>query len=94
MASPIMRVKAPKLAAEDFTVQAAITDVLKNTGLIEAVAAAAGIASPLLDACHGLYGEAVRLGFGDADMAAVLKALQARSERLTASRDGRKPGGT
>jgi 3-hydroxyisobutyrate dehydrogenase len=93
MASPIMRVKAPKLAAEDFAVQAAVTDVLKNTGLITAAAAAAGIASPLLEACHALYGETARLGFGDADMTAVLRTLHTRSERLTASRDATGRGG-
>lgn len=94
MASPIMRAKAPKLAAEDFAVQAAVTDVLKNTGLIAAAAAAAGIASPLLEDCHALYSETARLGLGDADMTAVLRALQARSERLTASSVPPRRGGT
>lgn len=86
MASPIMRVKAPKLADEDFAPQAAITDVLKNASLVAAAAAAAGIASPLIEVCEALYEETVRLGHGDADMAAVVKALEARSERLAASR--------
>ena len=40
----------------------------------------AGVASPLLDVCHALYGETRALGFGDADMAAVLKAIEARSD--------------
>jgi len=41
----------------------------------------AGVASPLLDVCQALYGETRALGFGDADMAAVLKAIEARSDR-------------
>ena len=41
----------------------------------------AGVASPLLDVCHALYGETRALGFGDADMAAILKAIEARSDR-------------
>jgi 3-hydroxyisobutyrate dehydrogenase len=81
MASPIMRVKAPMLVAEDFAVQAAIADVRRNARLITAAAEAAGIASPLLEVCEALYGETERLGFGGADMAAVLKAIQARGER-------------
>jgi 3-hydroxyisobutyrate dehydrogenase len=84
MASPIMRVKAPKLAHEDFTAQASIADVLKNARLVAAEAAAAGIASPLIEVCQALYEETVRLGLGDADMAAVVKGLEARTERLTA----------
>ncbi len=84
MASPIMRVKAPKLAHEDFTAQAAIADVLKNARLVATEAAAAGLASPLIEICQALYEETFRLGLGDADMAAVVKALEARTERLTA----------
>jgi 3-hydroxyisobutyrate dehydrogenase len=34
----------------------------------------------LLDVCHALYGETRALGFGDADMAAVLKAIEARRD--------------
>ncbi len=36
------------------------------------------MASPLLDVCHALYGETVALGHGEADMAAVIRAIQAR----------------
>ncbi len=38
------------------------------------------VASPLLDVCHALYRETRALGFDDADMAAVLEAIEARSE--------------
>ena len=81
MASDVSRVKAPKLVGRDFAVQATISDVLKNNRLIAEAAREAGIASPLLDVCHELYGETRALGFGDADMAAVLKAIEARSDR-------------
>jgi len=36
--------------------------------------------TPLLDVCHALYAETRALGFGDADMAAVLKTIEARSD--------------
>jgi 3-hydroxyisobutyrate dehydrogenase len=79
MASDVSRVKAPKLAGRDFSPQASIADVLKNNRLIAEAARQAGIASPVLDVCHALYGETLELGRGDADMAAVLEAIEARS---------------
>ncbi|MEU1481985.1 NAD(P)-dependent oxidoreductase [Streptomyces sp. NPDC005760] len=80
MASAVSRVKGAKLPARDFTVQAAVTNVLENNRLIAEAARKAGLASPLLDACHALYGEAAEQGHGDADMVAVLRALEARSD--------------
>ena len=79
MASDVSRVKTPKLIGRDFAVQAAITNVLENNRLIAEVARGAGIASPLLDVCHALYGETLALGLGAADMVAVLEAIEARS---------------
>jgi 3-hydroxyisobutyrate dehydrogenase len=81
MASDVSRVKAPKLVGRDFAVQAAIANVLENNRLIAEVAREGGIASPLLDVCHALYGEAFALGLGGADMVAVLKAVEARTDR-------------
>ena len=79
MASDVSRVKALKLVGRDFAVQATISNALENSRLIAEAAREAGVASPLLDVCHALYGETRALGFGDADMAAVLKAIEARS---------------
>ena len=81
MASDVSRVKAPKLVGRNFAVQAAISNVLENNRLIAEVAREIGIASPLLDVCHALYNETFALGLGEADMVAVLKAIEARSER-------------
>ncbi|SOD92609.1 3-hydroxyisobutyrate dehydrogenase [Caenispirillum bisanense] len=83
MASAVSRMKADKLLARDFSVQAAIADVLKNNRLIAEAARAAGLASPLLDACHALYGETLALGHGGEDMAAVVRALEARTDGVT-----------
>jgi 3-hydroxyisobutyrate dehydrogenase len=82
MASDVSRVKAPKLVGRDFAVQAAISNVLENNRLIAEVAREAGIASPLLDVCHALYSEALALGLGEADMVAVLKAIEGRSQAV------------
>jgi 3-hydroxyisobutyrate dehydrogenase len=80
MASTVSRGKGAMLVARDFGVQASIADVFDNTAFIAAAARAAGIASPLLDACHALFRETLELGLADADMAAVVRALEARTE--------------
>jgi 3-hydroxyisobutyrate dehydrogenase len=81
MASSVSRVKAGMLVARDFTVQAGLADVLTNNRLIAEAAEARGIAAPLLQACHALYREAADLGLGGADMAAVVQAIEARTDR-------------
>lgn len=83
LASSVSRVKGPKLVTRDFTVQAAAADVLKNNRLIADAAREAGLASPLLDICHALYGETVAQGHGAEDMVAVLHAIEARTEEAT-----------
>ncbi|MER5429554.1 NAD(P)-dependent oxidoreductase [Streptomyces sp. NPDC002588] len=80
MASAVSRVKGSKLPARDFTVQAAAADVLKNNRLIAQAAREAGLASPLLDVCHALYGETVEQGHGGEDMVAVLHAFETRTD--------------
>jgi 3-hydroxyisobutyrate dehydrogenase len=79
MASAVSRATAAKLPAGDSGAQAAIADVLKNNRLIAGQARATATATPLLDACHALYGETAGLGHGGADMAAVVHAPRARS---------------
>ena len=81
MASAVSRVKLAKLLTRDFETQASISDVLKNNRLVAEAAREAGVASPLIDACHALFGETEALGHGREDMAAVLRALEARTER-------------
>jgi 3-hydroxyisobutyrate dehydrogenase len=83
LASPLLRVKAPKMAYEDFSVQGSIALLRRSTELTTAAAATAGIATPLLDASHELLGEAVDLGLGDADVAALVEVVRARSERAS-----------
>lgn len=83
MASSVSRVKARKLVDRDFRVQAAITDVLQNNcGPISDAARQAGIASPLLDACHALFRETDSLGLADTDMVAVIRAIEQRTAAL------------
>ncbi|MFF8812229.1 NAD(P)-dependent oxidoreductase [Streptomyces pactum] len=91
MASAVTRMKAPKLLAGDFGVQAAARDVLKNNRLIAAAARESGVSSPVLDACHALFEETVALGHGDQDMVAVVRALEARTNALPRPAAARPP---
>jgi 3-hydroxyisobutyrate dehydrogenase len=93
MASAVSRTKARKLVEQDFAVQAAVGDVLKNSGLVTEAARQAGTASPVLDVCHGLYAEAVALGHGRCDMAAVLRAIEAREDGRRPAHEPRKEDG-
>ncbi|WP_151637383.1 NAD(P)-dependent oxidoreductase [Noviherbaspirillum aerium] len=85
MASAVSRMKIAKLVERNFDVQASILDVLKNNRLVAEAARHCGIASPLLDVCHALYGEAAALGHGHEDMIAVVQAIEARTASLTGS---------
>ncbi|MEJ7629978.1 MAG: NAD(P)-dependent oxidoreductase [Nocardioidaceae bacterium] len=79
MSSPVSRVKGAKLARRDFAVQASIANVFDNNRLVAATARSSGTATPLLDVCHALYGETLALGHEAADMAAVIRAIEART---------------
>lgn len=79
LASPVARVKSGKVLNGDWSAQAAVTDVLKNTDLIAAAARVSGTASPLLDVCRALYQETTQLGHSDLDMVAVQHAITART---------------
>jgi 3-hydroxyisobutyrate dehydrogenase len=79
MASAVSRLKGRKLIARDLAPQAAAADVLENTRLIADAARSAGLASPLLDVCHGLFRETVAAGNGRSDMVAVLRAIESRT---------------
>lgn len=84
MASPISRLKLAKLGASDFSAQASIADVLKNSRLVSEAADEANIAVPLLDASYALYAETLELGEGASDMIAVLRAIEERTAALNA----------
>jgi 3-hydroxyisobutyrate dehydrogenase len=84
LGSPIAKVKGEKLRTRDFTAQAAIQDVRKNSLLVVDAARAAGIATPLVDVADRLYLETLQAGYGTDDMAAVIHALEARTARIGA----------
>ncbi|MFD0200534.1 MULTISPECIES: NAD(P)-dependent oxidoreductase [Saccharothrix] len=87
MSSKVSRAKTAKLLTDDFDAQAAALDVLRNNQLIAEAARAAGVASPLLDACLALFTRTVELGHGKEDMAAVVHALRERSDSAQPHQD-------
>ena len=81
MASDVSKIKIEKLCHRDFTRQAGISDVLKNSKLVVDAARAAGTAFPLMEACVALYAEAEALGTPEDDMISVIRAFEARADR-------------
>jgi 3-hydroxyisobutyrate dehydrogenase len=84
MASNVSQVKAGKLAARDWTAQAAISDVLRNVDLVREAAAGSGATTPLIDSCRELYSSAVADGNGELDMVGVSNVLHRWAERAAA----------
>jgi len=91
MACSVSRVKALKLVARDFAVQASSANVVENTRLIAEAARQADLASPVLDVCHDLYAQTVALGHGQSDMAAVIRAIEARTDSCVRHEQGHDP---
>ncbi len=79
LASDLLRMKAPKLVSRDFSVQATIATLRDSQRLIAEAARESGSALPLLDVCIDLYKEASGLGLEQADVTAVLQAIEERS---------------
>ncbi len=73
MDSPIARVKAAKLVADDESPQAAIADVVKNCGLVLDAAREAGATTPIIDLVSSLYEATAASGHGELDMVAVAR---------------------
>jgi 3-hydroxyisobutyrate dehydrogenase len=83
MASDVSRVKAASCWPATSRCRPSAADVLYNNELVAAAARASGVASPLLDVCRELYTETVTAGHGTADMAAVVRAIAARTDTLS-----------
>lgn len=79
MASAVSKIKLEKLVAGDFSVQASIADVQKNSRLVAEEARRGGIASPLIEECYQLFTETLNGGHGALDMVAVLRAIEGRN---------------
>jgi len=90
MASNYSRMKLAKLAANDYSAQAAAMDAWTNTGLIADAADQAHVSADLIRRCRDLFKETLDLGHGAEDLMAVIRAIAARSDAFVV---GRSPGG-
>ncbi|HET6877690.1 MAG TPA: NAD(P)-dependent oxidoreductase [Jatrophihabitans sp.] len=78
MSSAVADRKLDLLLSQDVAVEAAVSDVHKNTRLIVEAARRRRAASPLLDVCEAMFAETVDAGLGNHDMIAVRHAVSAR----------------
>lgn len=76
MASDVSRTKVAKLLAGDFSRQAGIADVFKNSCLVVGAARSVGIPSPLMDRCLELYRETASMVLEEDDMVSVIRAIE------------------
>lgn len=75
MANDLYRLKDPMFRADDYPAQFPAKHMAKDLRFAQEAATAAGAATPTLGALAGLYRKLVDAGLGDADFAAVIKAL-------------------
>jgi 3-hydroxyisobutyrate dehydrogenase-like beta-hydroxyacid dehydrogenase len=78
--SRIFDLRAPMMARDDYlpaTMRVATWD--KDMHVIDAFARSLGVQTPCFDASKPVYDEALRMGLGDLDTAAVCKVIAAQS---------------
>ena len=81
MSSTISRAKLQMLVSGEYPVAAGLSDVLMNSRLVADAARASGTAAPLMEASEALFAEAVAMGLGGQDMAAVVHAIAQRDRK-------------
>jgi len=79
--SRAMDTKGDKMTRGDFSVQARLSQHLKDVNLMLDAARRAGQRVPLTEAHRELLDSAMELGLGDMDNSAILLAIEKRSER-------------
>jgi 3-hydroxyisobutyrate dehydrogenase len=79
LANDVLRMKAPKLLAEDFQQQAPIRHVSKDIGLVCDEAQQRGLWVPIAQANRELFGEAMRRGQANDDAIGIVKVLRSKA---------------
>lgn len=74
--SPFVRYKTAPLLADDFSATFTTAMMLKDVGLVRALAAEAGVRLPVTDELARLLGETAARGHGDRDFMALLLRLR------------------
>lgn len=76
MASAVSRMRLAAMLDRDYAPQTAIDDVARNCRLVLQLAESVATTAPMARQSHDLYARSSDLGFGAADMAAVVEALR------------------
>ena len=76
--SRIFEIRGPMMVADDYPPAARLEMFIKDIGIIGEFARSVGSPTPLLDASLPWYEEAVGVGLGDLDAAALARLLAAR----------------
>jgi len=76
VASPIVKLKLPSIAADDFTAAFPLKHMAKDFRLAVAEAAEVGAVLPITATAKESYGRAEAHGLGDLDIMAILQALR------------------
>jgi 3-hydroxyisobutyrate dehydrogenase-like beta-hydroxyacid dehydrogenase len=74
--SRIFEIRGPMMVADDYPPAAKLEMFIKDIAVIGDLARELGVATPLLDASRGLYEEAVGIGLGELDAAALCRLLE------------------
>ncbi len=77
--TPLFRAKAPLMLAAAPAAAGRLRIGAKDIGLAVALAREQGLAAPLFERAGALFGAAMAQGLGEADIAAVVRALEAES---------------
>jgi 3-hydroxyisobutyrate dehydrogenase-like beta-hydroxyacid dehydrogenase len=80
LASDFYRMKAPKFLQREFSPQASNARVAETFDYIVETASQTGASVPVSTVNHRLYREAIDAGFGDEDMCAIIKVLEAPAQ--------------
>ncbi len=76
LANDVLRMKAPKMLADDFTQQAPIRHVVKDIGLVCDEAAQRGLRVPVAEVNRTLFSEAMQCGQAQDDAVGIVKILR------------------
>ncbi|MBT2334565.1 NAD(P)-dependent oxidoreductase [Variovorax paradoxus] len=76
LANDVLRMKAPKMLADDFAQQAPIRHVAKDIGLVCDEAAQRGLWVPVAEVNRALFSEAMQCGQSEDDAVGIVKILR------------------
>lgn len=76
MASPVVKMKLPKIVDEDFATQASVFQTYENMTMMLGAAEEVGAAMPIVEVARKLQGRTIELGHADSDMIAAIRTYE------------------